>query len=460
MSKTLSFHGGTKTVTGSNYLIETDDARILIDCGLFQGSRYNESLNFEPFAYNPISVGAICITHSHADHVGRLPKLYKDGFRGAVLATEPSAAVMRVALFDTFEKMMQDAQEEGRQPMYYREDVEAVLQLIEPIRYDEPRSVGSLTVTFRQSSHILGSAFVEVRIPEESGERLVLFTGDLGNPPSAILNPIDEPSAARDVVIEAAYGNRLHEDRDERRNILRDTILETVRSGGALMIPSFAIERTQEILLELEELFSTGQIPHTIPVFVDSPLAIHITEVYSKFSNYMNSDAVQTLEKYGGLFSFPWLTFTHTVEQSKGINNVHGAKIIIAGSGMSQGGRILHHETRYLSDPKSTILFVGYQVQGSLGRRILDKEPHVTIFGQLIPVKCHVKAIGGYSAHADQQGLMDFLKQIHAKGNLARVFIVQGEPDAVAALGERVTSELGVEAFTPDQGASFPLDEK
>jgi metallo-beta-lactamase family protein len=284
----------------------------------------------------------------------------------------------------------------------------------------------------------------------------IAFPGDIGNPPSALLRDIDYPHGVDYTLVESAYGNRLHEERGERRNRLLDTIEETYRRGGVLMIPSFAVERTQELLLEMDTLFEAGRLPK-MPVFMDSPLAIKITAEYGKFSRYFNDEAKEILKDNRGLFQFPWLTVTPTVMESKHINDVPAPKIVIAGSGMSQGGRIVHHESRYLPDNRSTILFIGYQVQGSLGRRIQDGEKTVSIFGQHVPVHCHVATIGAYSAHADQNGLMEYIKQTVEGGKLKECFVVQGEQDAAEALAKRAHDELHINAIVPTLGQSFEL---
>ena len=264
------------------------------------------------------------------------------------------------------------------------------------------------------------------------------------------------PNDADYVVIESAYGSRTHEDKIERKNILQKVIIETIQRGGVLMIPSFAIERTQELLYELNGLINDKKIPE-IPIFVDSPLAIKMTEVYRKHSDYFNKKTKYIINSGDDIFHFPGLKFTRTAEESKKINDVPSPKIIIAGSGMSTGGRILHHERRYLPDPNSTILFIGYQVKGSLGRRILDEEKEVKIFGEKVAINCKVEAIGGYSAHADSEGLLEWVKAANGEGKLKKVFVVQGEEESSLALARKIERALDVDAIVPNQGESFVL---
>lgn len=453
----LHFYGGAKSVTGANYLLEAGGLRLLVDCGLFQGSYFNEDLNYEKFEYDPSTIDYVFVTHSHADHIGRLPKLYKEGFRGKVIASEPTKGIMEVAIYDTLDKVVVDAEDMGRPPLYTKREVDRLLPLVEGVPYQKQLELNaSVTATLHNASHVLGSSMIEFVVTEDGQEKRIVFTGDLGNPPTPLLQPIDYIENADYVVIESAYGNRFHEDRDVRRDILQNVISETMDRGGVLMIPSFAIERTQELLLELDTLFEGGKLPK-VPVFVDSPLAINITKVYGKFSRYFNPGAISILKDNQGLFNFPWLTFTPTVQESKHINDVPSPKIIIAGSGMSQGGRILHHEARYLSGSHHTILFVGYQVKGSLGRRIMDGEPEVTIFGQKVPVRCHVRSIGAYSAHADQNGLLKFVSHAYQGKRLKRVFTVQGEEDSASDLAAKIKEDFGVEAGAPGFGEVVDL---
>ncbi len=444
-------------MTGANYLLEVGQTRVIVDCGLFQGTRYSDDLNYQAFPYDPAHVDAVLITHSHADHMGRLPKLYRDGFRGRVITTEPTAGILTAALPDTMDKMLEAAREVGHPPLYTKSDFRAIMKLVQGVPYRREVTISdTVTATFHEASHILGSAIIEIKVNDHGVHKVIAFSGDLGNPPTILLNPIDYVTNADYALVESAYGNRLHEDRSRRREMLIATIEETVARGGVLMIPSFAVERTQELLLEMDRLFEDGRLP-AVPIFVDSPLAISITKIYGEFSRYFNSQAVDILRDNKGLFNFPWLTFTPSSDESKKINEMAAPKIIIAGSGMSQGGRILHHEARYLSDPRNCILFVGYQVKGSLGRRILDGEPQVSIFGTRVPVRCQVRAIPGYSAHADQAGLVAYVRHAQTGGRLKKVFVVQGEEEASAALARKITQELGVPAEVPAPNQSIVL---
>lgn len=461
----ITFYGGTKSVTGANYLLDSGDIKILVDCGLYQGSKYSEDFNYEKFVYNPVEIDFVFITHSHADHIGRLPKLFKEGFRGKVYASEPTLDLIRKALPDNLNLMTEEARKENHEPLFELKDLDGVLSLAEGFNYEVPINLGGgIKAVLHDAGHILGSSIIEIDYNPDAGgsglrperRRKIYFTGDLGNPPTPLLQSPYFPKDADYVVIESAYGSRIHEDRSTRKIILESVIKETLSKGGTLMIPSFAMERTQELLYELNQLINHNQIPR-VPIFVDSPLATNLTEVYKKYTNYFNKTAHHVVESGDDIFNFPGLTFTRTVEESKAINNVKGAKIIIAGSGMSMGGRIQHHEMRYLPDPNSAILFVGYQVQGSLGRRILEGEKEVNIFGEKIIVNCKIHAIGGYSAHADQAMLLKWIASAGSDGKLKKVFVVQGEEDSSSILAEKAKTDLKIDAVVPSQGESFEL---
>src|SRR3989344_3215407 len=441
----ITFYGGAKTVTGANYLLDTGEIKILVDCGLNQGSRYSEEMNYEKFAYNPAEIDFVFLTHSHTDHVGRLPKLFKEGFRGRVIASKPTIDLAKKALPDNLNIITEEAKREGREPIFELKDLDGVMELAEGFNYEVLIGLGDgIKAVLHDAGHILGSTIVEIQWQNKSQNtnnksqtktEKIYFTGDLGNPPTPLLQPPYFPKDADYAVVESAYGSRIHEDRAARKIMLENVIKETLFKGGTLMAPSFAMERTQELLYELNQLINHNQIPR-VPIYVDSPLATNLTEVYKKYPNYFNKTAHHVIESGDDIFNFPGLTFTRTSDESKAINNVRGAKIIIAGSGMSTGGRILHHEIRYLPDPNSAILFVGYQVLGSLGRRILDGEKNVRIFGEQVSVNCQIRAIGGYSAHADQAMLLKWIAGAGSGGNLKKVFMVQGEEDSSATLAE------------------------
>ena len=442
-------------MTGSNYLLESNGKKILIDCGLMQGSNYAERQNFEPFPYNPKAIDAVFITHAHIDHTGRLPKLVSDGFNGKVYSTKPTREFATHLLKDSVDILSREARRHKRKPFCTKGSVEKLINLWEGVQYHKKVEVGPFAVEFHNAGHILGSAFIEVF----AENKRIVFSGDLGNSPAPLIKPRENLKEADYCLIESTYGNRVHERVEKIKEDLEDMIEDTVKSGGTLMIPAFAMERTQALLHHIDSLMTEGRIPK-IPIFLDSPLAIRLTSVYKGFKNELNKEAQKFLEKDESLFDFPTLKRTLRTEESKKIKGVPPPKVIIAGSGMSQGGRIIYHERDYLPDPKSTILFVGFQVKGSLGRRILDgkklgKPFSVKILRRDVPVKARAVEIGGYSAHADQPQLLDWLRD--ARFSLKNVFVVQGEKDQAEPLAQKIIDELALDAELPSPGERVVL---
>jgi metallo-beta-lactamase family protein len=446
----LIFCGGTGTVSGTNFLLEAESRKILIDCGLFQGSHYAERQNFEQFPYNPKEIEAVFVTHSHLDHIGRLPKLWKDGFRGTIFSTPPTKDFAELLLLDSEHILQKEAEREGRPPLYAISDIQEIMRLWRKVEYHNPVKIGEITAEFFDAGHILGSAIIKIEL---LGKTFV-FSGDLGNYPAPIINKTEIIKSADYCVIESAYGDRVHGAPGESEESLEDAIEDTVRVGGTLLIPAFAMERTQDLLFHLNELVEKKRVP-AVPIFIDSPLAIELTGVYKKYENYFNKETYNLVRSGEDILNFPGLRLSLTTEQSKEINNVPPPKVIIAGSGMSHGGRILHHELRYLPDPKNTILFVGYQARGSLGRQILDGAKKVNILGEEIEVRCRKKTISSYSAHADQLQLLAWLRPM--RFSLKTVFVAQGEPEASAALAQKIKDELAVKAVIPKFLEEFVL---
>jgi metallo-beta-lactamase family protein len=453
----ITFFGGARWVTGANYLIEHDNKKIIVDCGLFQGKQYADDLNYQEFKYKPAEIDFIFVTHSHIDHTGRLPKLFKDGFRGKIYATTATVDLMVVNMPDSQERMAEEAKENGRQPLFDKNDMNELLKLMEGIEYCNQINLGGgIFATLHDAGHILGSAIIEIQWQENNQTKKIFFSGDLGNPPTPLLQPTEFINHADYLVIESAYGDRIHEDIGDRKEKLIKIIEDTIARKGVLMIPTFAMERTQEMLFEFNEMFNENLIPK-IPVFIDSPLAIKLTEVYEKHSEYFNKEANYMIDSGDDIFKFPSLKITPSVEESKAINNVPTPKIIIAGSGMSHGGRILHHELRYLPDVNSTILFVGYQVDGSLGRHIQRGDKEVTVLGSKVPVNCHIENISSYSAHADQKGLMKWAEAASSGGKLKKIFVVQGEDVVAKTLAYLMREKLGISSIAPNTDESFEL---
>ena len=439
----ITFAGGASEVTGANYILESGATCIMVDCGLHQGSGAREETNWAEFSYDVTKIDALFVTHPHIDHIGRVPLLMKRGFRGKIYSTPPARDAAHELLLDSEHLLFGVADRAGIEPLYGPEDVLRAMGAWEGVPYHRPITVGDCTVTLYNAGHVLGSS--SILVVGADGKR-ILFSGDLGNSPAPLLGGKDMMPDADYCLIESAYGNRIHEDRVRRKELLEDAIEDTVKSGGVLMIPTFALERTQELLSELDDLIESGRIP-SVPVYMDSPLAIRLTAIYKKYPDYLK----------GGSFDFHFkeLHITPTTEQSKAINTAPAPKIVIAGSGMSNGGRILHHEKNYLPDPKSMFLAIGYQAEGTLGRRILDGAKSVTIFSEDVPVRSKVRAIGGYSAHADQRQLLEWIST--GRDSLKRVFVVQGEGDASLALAQKMRDEFALNAIVPEAGKTYEL---
>ncbi len=447
----LHFYGGARWVTGANYLLETKQTKILVDCGLFQGGRDARKMNQKEFPYDPSKIEAVLVTHAHIDHIGRLPYLVKKGFKGKIFATKPTKDFARAMLFDAEEINYEINKTTGKESFYNKSDVEKTLGLFQGIDYGEKMKLNdNISFCFRDAGHVLGSAIIEVWAEKQK----IVFSGDLGNPPVPILKPTEFIKEADYVLVESTYGDRIHEDKKQRKDLLEDAVENTITRGGTLLIPSFALERTQEILYELNELVENHRIPH-VPIFLDSPLAIKLTEIYRKYPEYFNQEALSLIKSGDKLFEFPGFKMTRTVAESKQISQVNPPKIIIAGSGMSTGGRIMHHEIKYLSDSKNTFLIICYQVPGTLGRKILDGAEKVKIFRQEIPNKIQIRAIGGYSAHADQKALCYWVRQM--KDSLKKVFIVQGEEKPAMTLSSHIKDHLGLPTEVPKTGQIFEL---
>ncbi len=450
----LTFCGGAGEVTGANYLLESESAKVLIDCGLIQGGTFCDPKNFEDFPYDPKTIDAVFVTHAHIDHTGRLPLLYKKNFKGTIYSTPPTKDFAEHLLIDSEGILRKELLREKKIPLYSLSDINETLKLWKKISYHETLRVKDLIIEFFDAGHILGSAFIS--ITSDSGKKIV-FSGDMGNYAAPMIKDTEPIKTADYVVIESTYGNRLHGDFSKRKDELEDAIEETIKSGGVLLIPSFAMERTQELLYELNDLVEKGKIPR-VPIFIDSPLAIRLTDVYKKFSQdpvYFDGEAIARLQSGDAIFDFPGLRTSLTVEQSKEINLVKPPKIIIAGSGMSNGGRIIFHEQLYLSDPKSAILFIGYQGKGTLGRNIQDGAKNVKIFGQNIPVNCKVKEISAYSAHADQAKLLEWIRPV--RESLQKVFIVQGEEEEMIPFANKIKNEMTIDTQIPKEGETVVL---
>lgn len=439
-------------MTGANFMFESPSgAKILIDCGMVQGERFALEENQSSFQYDLNSINALIITHAHLDHVGRIPKLVKDGYKGPIYSTPETRELAQIVLEDAVRILAMEAKQVEVEPMYGAEEVAAIFPLWKTVKYHEESEIApGISIFFKDAGHILGSAMVEIR----SGEMKVLFTGDLGNSPAPLLRDTEHVEDVDYLIMESVYGDRNHESREGRANKFEKVIKETIARGGTLVIPAFAIDRTQVLLYELNNMVEYNKIPR-VPVFVDSPMAIRATDVYRGSTDLFNDKVREQIGRGDDIFKFPHLEYTMNANESRDIENVKGPKIILAGSGMSVGGRIVGHEEHYLSDSKNTILLVGYQAAGSLGRQLADGAKKVRIHKEHIKIRARIETLYGYSAHKDGDHLLEFVST--GTDRLKKVFVVMGEPGASMHLAQRINDELGVKAIVPERNKGYEV---
>ena len=456
MNTKVTFYSGVGTVTGANFLLEIGGKRILVDCGLIQGEKFAMRENRDVFGYEPSSIDILFITHAHLDHVGRIPKLVKEGFKGIIYSTPETLSLAELILEDALGILEKEARDEGVLPMYEDIDLRNAISLWKTIPYHTQTDFDGFSIYLKDAGHILGSAMIEFTWKNEKDEmKKVLFTGDLGNSPTPLLKNTENPEGVDYMIMESVYGDRNHEPKDERVARLKQIINETIARGGTVVIPSFSMERTQVIIYELNKLIESKEIP-SVPVYIDSPLATRITDIYKASTNLFNDKAQGEIRDGDDIFNFPRLLFTASSQMSHEIDHSKLPKIIVAGSGMSVGGRVIHHEERYLEDPKSTILLVGYQSIGTLGRHLVDGAKTVNISSNKIKVKAKIETIFGYSSHKDSDHLVEFVDK--TANSLKRVFVVMGEPKASTFLSQRLRDEIGVNATVPERGVVYELD--
>jgi len=443
----IKFLGACKNVTGSKFFLQIDGINLLIDCGLFQ-ERELKNRNWEPFSIPPNQIDYILLTHAHLDHSGYLPKIVRDGFSGKILCTQPTLEITKIALLDSAKLMVEDAekkrkrhQKEGRKgpypeiPLYTISDVEEVFSLFESVSYNEEIKISDkVKIVFYDAGHILGSSFIKIFADGKE----ILFSGDIGRFGNPILREPTIIEGTDILIMETTYGDRMHEDRKIAEEKLQNIINETNKKGGNIIIPTFAIERAQEVLYYLKKLLIEDKIPHLI-TFLDSPMAIEITEVFKKYYFYLDGEAEKMLSEKVSPFDFPLLNFTKSVEESKMINNIKGSCIIMAGSGMCTGGRIKHHLIANIEREESSIVFVGYQAKGTLGREILEKN-EVRILGNHYKVKARIESIEGFSAHADRNELIKWLTLF--KKVPEKIFLVHGEKEPIEKFSKIVKEKI------------------
>ena len=473
----VTFLGATKTVTGSNFLVEGAGKKFLVDCGMYQGSASDEFENEAPFLFDVHDIDFMLLTHAHIDHSGRIPKLYNEGYRNSVYATKATCDLCSIMLPDSGHIQEMEVEWKNRKrerkgedplpPLYTAEDAAKCLEIFKPVQYDEIIDIDeNIKARFNDAGHMLGSAIIEIWITEGDKTEKIVFTGDLGNNDIPLLSPPTMIESADYLVMESTYGNRLHMRNDDKASMFLDIVYETLEKGGTVVIPSFAVGRTQEILFELnkikeekhdEAFYKKYKKLMSVPVYVDSPLAISATEVFKENMNLFNEETQAIINSGDNPLEFDGLKFTRTADESKELNASNESAIIISASGMCEVGRIKHHLKHHLWEPNSTILFVGYQAPGTLGRKLVDGEKKVKIFGEEIAVNARIEYIEGYSGHADQEWLMNFVYSFITKPK--HIFLVHGEPEGQKVLKSKLEKTTQIPITIPDFGERYELEE-
>jgi len=468
MEMKLRFLGAAQNVTGSRHMLEANGARILVDCGLYQERQFRDR-NWEKFVVPPESIDAVLLTHAHLDHCGLLPKLVREGFRGRIYCTEATAEIVQIILLDSAKIQEEDAKyklkrhkREGRKgsrpvgPLYTIEDAEACFPLFSHVDYRESVDLGKgLETTFYDAGHVLGSSIIRVKVRQGGEERIIIFTGDIGRPDRPIVCDPTVFAAADYVLIESTYGDRVHEPTADVKGQIAEVINSTKKAGGNIIVPSFALERSQEMLYYLNELLLEKKISR-LRIFLDSPMASRITKVFKKHPELFDEKMSEHINQHESPFKLDDLELAGSANESKAINHLRETVMIIAGSGMCTGGRVKHHLVNNIAKPESTIMFVGYQAVGTLGRIIIDGVKKVRILGQKYPVRAKVVRIGGFSAHADRDELLAWLKELESPPR--HVFVVHGESESAKAFGEHVKEQTGWPVTVPEYQDEVEID--
>ena len=462
----LTFWGAARTVTGSMHQLEADGKRYLLDCGMYQGRRKEAEQRNRHFPFPPSSIDAVILSHAHIDHSGNLPLLVKNGFSGPIYTTPATADLAHPMLLDTAHIQEKDVEflnkrrqyrgEDEIDPLYTTADAEQTLPLFQPVPYYTPKPLSvKLAYEAHDAGHILGSSTILLRSTENGREVRLLFSGDLGRPSLPIIRNPDPPPAAEYLIMESTYGGRSHEDEGLVKEKLADVVNRTAAHGGKLIVPAFAVARAQQLALLLHELSDESRIPN-IPAFVDSPLAVAVTEVFRRHPECFNDHTRQFLDNGNDPFGFKRLTYIQEASESKKLNDLKGPCVIISASGMCEAGRILHHLRNNLDNPRTTVLITGYQAVDTLGRKLLDGWPEVKVFGEPVRVRASIESLQALSAHADQGELLTWMRPL--AGTLKKVFLVHGEPEGAEALQTAIQKEFGVETVLPAWGQSFGLE--
>lgn len=473
----ISFLGSAKTVTGSNFLVEASGKKFLVDCGMYQGKATEEKENEDPFLFDVDEIDFMLLTHAHIDHSGRIPKLYKEGYRNPIIATKATCDLCSIMLPDSghiqemeIEWKNRKRKREGKQeilPLYTAEEATKSLEIFKPVQYDTVLDIDeNIKVRFNDAGHMLGSAIIEIWATENGKTQKAVFTGDIGNNDIPLLASPTMIESADYLVMESTYGSRLHMRNDDKAEIFLKVVSETLDKGGTVVIPSFAVGRTQEIVYEInklkekrddEEFKRQYETLMKVPVFVDSPLAISATEIFRDNMDLFDDDVQEAMKKGDNPLEFPGLQFTRTAEESKALNEMNTPSVVISASGMCEVGRIKHHLKHNLWNPNNTILFVGYQAPGTLGSKIVEGAEKVKIFGEEIAVHARIEYIEGYSGHADQEWLLNFIYSFIQKPK--QIFLVHGEEEAQEVLKEKIIETTGIPVAIPDFGETYELKE-
>ena len=473
----ITFLGATKIVTGSNFLVEAAGKRFLVDCGLYQGKEELEELNYREFDYNPAEIDFMLLTHAHIDHSGRIPKLYNDGFKGPIYAHKATCDLCSIMLPDSGHIQEMESQwknkkrirkgQKEKPPLYTADDAIKCMEIFKPVKYDEIIQVDkNIFVRFNDAGHMLGSSTIEIWAIEDGKETKTVFSGDLGNNDIPLLSEPTMIDNCDYLVMESTYGSRLHNRNDQKAEMFLNIVSETINNGGTVVIPSFAVGRTQEILYEInkikenrhdEEFMEKYRTLMKVPVYVDSPLAISATQVFKENMDLFEDEVKEEMQRGNNPLEFPGLKFTQTADESKALNESDEASIIISASGMCDVGRIKHHLKHNIWNPNSTILFVGYQAPGTLGYQIVNGAKKVTIFGEEFAVNARIEYIEGYSGHADQEWLMNFIYSFLTKPK--HIFLVHGEEESQDVLRDKILEETGIGVSIPEYGECYELDD-
>ncbi len=474
----ITFLGATKTVTGSNFLVETANKKFLVDCGMYQGQAEQEWENSAPFAFDVNEIDFMLLTHAHIDHSGRIPKLYNEGFRKNVYATKATCDLCSIMLPDSghIQEMENEWKNVKRkrkglppeEPIYTAEDAIKCMEIFKPVSYDKIIDIDeNIHVRFNDAGHMLGSSIIEVWTNENGKMTKAVFTGDLGNNDIPLLSSPTMIESADYLIMESTYGGRLHMRNDDKAELFLNIVAETLNNGGTVVIPSFAVGRTQEILYEInmlkgqkldENFKSKYETLMKTNVYVDSPLATSATEVFEKNMDIFDEETQEIMKSGDNPLDFPGLKFTQSVDESKALNESDEPCVIISASGMCEVGRIKHHLKHNIWNPKSTILFVGYQAPGTLGRKIVDGAEKVKIFGEEFSVKARIEYIEGYSGHADQEWLLNFIYSFINKPKT--IFLVHGEPEGQIVLKQKIQGTTQIPVIIPEYGEQYELNEE